>query len=324
MGNRERERPGSPVIRTLRAEEIECRVSMISEKGLSLLLFKDARVDQKILDETFTPFGWKRSHQEIAGNLYCTVEIWDREKKEWVGKQDVGTVSYSEKEKGQASDSFKRACFNWGVGRELYTAPFIWIPAGQTEIQRKGRGGEEKYSTNDRFQVKSISYDEERSIDSLVIVNARGRTVYAWEKEGAQARSRTTGQRGAVAGNQTELRAKAQEEGSPTAGINTNEDGSRMEERKGSQAARTAKGKGSGREARAEFRKAVDKAERKIRDEADFGQRLEALEREMERTGVTLEKVLERYQVRGVSELTTAMYKDALSGLRKTGDRTAA
>lgn len=295
MESRERERPGSPVIRTLRAEEIECRVSVISEKGLSLLLFKDARVDQKILDETFTPFGWKRSHQEIAGNLYCTVEIWDREKKEWVGKQDVGTVSYSEKEKGQASDSFKRACFNWGVGRELYTAPFIWIPAGQTEIQRKGRGGEEKYSTNDRFQVKSISYDEERSIDSLVIVNTRGKIVYAWEKEGSQAE-----------------------------GTNTNEDRSQTKERDGSQAARTAKGKGSGREARAEPRKAVDKADRKIRDEADFGQRLEALEREMERTGVTLEKVLERYQVRGVSELTTAMYKDALSGLRKTGDRTAA
>lgn len=295
MESRERERPGSPVIRTLRAEEIECRVSVISEKGLSLLLFKDARVDQKILDETFTPFGWKRSHQEIAGNLYCTVEIWDREKKEWVGKQDVGTVSYSEKEKGQASDSFKRACFNWGVGRELYTAPFIWIPAGQTEIQRKGRGGEEKYSTNDRFQVKSISYDEERSIDSLVIVNTRGKIVYAWEKEGSQAE-----------------------------GTNTNEDRSQTKERDGSQAARTAKGKGSGREARAEPRKAVDKADRKIRDEADFGQRLEALEREMERTGVTLEMVLERYQVRGVSELTTAMYKDALSGLRKTGDRTAA
>ena len=225
MGNRERERPGSPVIRTLRAEEIECRVSVISEKGLSLLLFKDARVDQKILDETFTPFGWKRSHQEIAGNLYCTVEIWDREKKEWVGKQDVGTVSYSEKEKGQASDSFKRACFNWGVGRELYTAPFIWIPAGQTEIQRKGRGGEEKYSTNDRFQVKSISYDEERSIDSLVIVNTRGKIVYAWEKEGSQAE-----------------------------GTNTNEDRSQTKERDWSQAARTAKGKGGGREARAEPR----------------------------------------------------------------------
>ncbi|GFI30489.1 hypothetical protein IMSAGC013_01879 [Lachnospiraceae bacterium] len=96
----------------MQRNEIECRVSAINGKGLSLLLFKDARVDQKILDEAFTPFGWKRSHQSIDGNLYCTVEIWDEYKSQWIAKQDVGTVSYSEKEKGQASDSFKRACFN--------------------------------------------------------------------------------------------------------------------------------------------------------------------------------------------------------------------
>ena len=99
-------------IRLLRADEIECRIATINEKGLSLLLFKDARVDQKILDETFTPFGWKRSHQMIDGALYCTVEVWDEGKGQWIGKQDVGTVSHTEKEKGQASDSFKRACFN--------------------------------------------------------------------------------------------------------------------------------------------------------------------------------------------------------------------
>lgn len=168
-------------IRLLRADEIECRVSVINEKGLSLLLFKDARVDQKILDETFTPFGWKWSHQAIDGNLYCTVEIWDSEKKEWVGKQDVGTMSYSEKEKGQASDSFKRACFNWGLGRELYTAPFIWIPAGMADIQKKGRDGEQRYYTNDRFSLQSISYNEERAIDSIVVVNSRGQTVYSMD-----------------------------------------------------------------------------------------------------------------------------------------------
>ena len=87
-------------IRPLKAEEIECRIAAVSEKGLSLLLYKDARVDQRILDETFGPFGWKRSHQCIDGNLYCTVEVRDRETGEWVAKQDVGTVSYSEKEKG--------------------------------------------------------------------------------------------------------------------------------------------------------------------------------------------------------------------------------
>ena len=141
-------------IRLLNADEIECRIASISEKGLSLLLFKDARVDQKILDETFTPFGWRRSHQTIDGNLYCTVEIWDEEKEQWIGKQDVGTMSYSQKEKGQASDSFKRACFNWGIGRELYTAPFIWIPAGKVSIQKQG----DKFVSSEYFSVQEISY----------------------------------------------------------------------------------------------------------------------------------------------------------------------
>ncbi|MCC8051403.1 MAG: hypothetical protein LIP10_12255 [Clostridiales bacterium] len=165
----------TPMIRLLRAEEIECRVSMISEKGLSLLLFKDARVDQKILDETFTPLGWKRTHQEIGGNLYCTVEIWDGEKEQWISKQDVGTESYSEKEKGQASDSFKRACFNWGIGRELYTAPFIWVPAARTVIEPRG----DKYYCRDHFTVAEIAYDENRIICALSIVNGSGAVVYS-------------------------------------------------------------------------------------------------------------------------------------------------
>ena len=131
MGNRAED----TVIRLLRADEIECRASMASEKGVSLLLYKDARVDQRILDETFGLFGWKRSHQCIDGNLYCTVEVYNKEIGEWISKQDVGTNGYTEKEKSQASDSFKRACFNWGIGRELYTAPFIWIPAEKADIK---------------------------------------------------------------------------------------------------------------------------------------------------------------------------------------------
>lgn len=100
------------LIRLLRADEIECRAASVSEKGVSLLLYKDARVDQRILDETFGVFGWKRSHQCIDGNLYCTVEVYSRETGEWISKQDVGTNGEQQKEKSQASDSFKRACFN--------------------------------------------------------------------------------------------------------------------------------------------------------------------------------------------------------------------
>lgn len=169
------------LIRLLKADEIECRIATINEKGLSLLLYKDARVDQRILDETFGIFGWKRSHQCIDGNLYCTVEIYDKDSGEWISKQDVGTMSYSEKEKGQASDSFKRACFNWGIGRELYTAPFIWIPAGTAAIQSKesdSRNKEKKYYCYDRFSVSSIEYNGDREISSLVIVNEKGQAVY--------------------------------------------------------------------------------------------------------------------------------------------------
>ncbi len=163
-------------IRLLRADEIECRVSSINKNGVSLLLYKDARVDQRILDETFGIFGWKRSHQCIDGNLYCTVEVFDKETGIWVSKQDAGSTGKSEKEKekSQASDSFKRACFNWGIGRELYTAPFIWIPAGRTEIQER----DGKIFCNDSFSVATVSYNKEREISGLSIINRKYKVVY--------------------------------------------------------------------------------------------------------------------------------------------------
>lgn len=138
--------------RALTADDIECRVSTVSDKGCSLLLYKDARCDMKILDETVGAENWKRSHELINGNLFCNVSIWDEGKKEWVTKQDVGTESYTEKEKGQASDAFKRACFNWGIGRELYTAPFIWIKSGNVTLTQKNG----KSTTYDKFRVTQI------------------------------------------------------------------------------------------------------------------------------------------------------------------------
>lgn len=167
-------------IRLLNADEIECRVAMVNEKGISLLLYKDARVDQRILDETFGIFGWRRSHQCIGGNLYCTVEVYNKESGEWVAKQDVGTMAYTEKEKSQASDSFKRACFNWGIGRELYSAPFIWVPANKTTIQSRG----DKFCCHDRFSVGSISYNNSREISALTIRNDKGHTVYELKEKG--------------------------------------------------------------------------------------------------------------------------------------------
>lgn len=157
--------------RNLTAKDIECRVNTVSEKGCSLLLYKDARCDMKILDETVGPENWQRSHEFINGSLFCNVSIYDTEKKIWITKQDVGTESYTEKEKGQASDAFKRACFNWGIGRELYTAPFIWIPNNLVTLKEKqAQTGKKQMTTYDKFRVTQIIV-ENGEIKALAIKN---------------------------------------------------------------------------------------------------------------------------------------------------------
>lgn len=235
-------------IRLLKAEEYECRVGTIGQKGLSLLLYKDARVDMKILDEVFTPMGWKRSHQSIDGDLYCTIEIWDDEKKEWISKQDVGIPSYSQPEKGKSSDSFKRASTNVGIGREAYTAPFIWIPAEKCNIQKKSYG--DGYETKDKFKVKEVQYNASREIINLSIVNQKGIEVYRMTYDKKKA-------------------------GEPiTEGPNIKQ--------------------------------------------------MEALNYELDRTGVDLDTVLNRYGITSVREMTPDIYNRAMGCLRKTQNYTAA
>ena len=159
--------------RKLHADEIDCRVSTINEKGLSLLLYKDARVDMNILDETVGSMNWQRDHKELKGNIYCGISLWDEEKQQWITKWDCGKESFSESEKGESSDSFKRAGFNVGIGRELYTAPFIWINAiHYTPVEKNG-----KLTTYDTFRVKKIGYSETGEINSLVIVNTKTNKV---------------------------------------------------------------------------------------------------------------------------------------------------
>ena len=166
------------MFRTLRADEIDCRIAQIKEtsngKGLSLLLYKDARCDQNILDEVVGPFNWKREH--TRDNRNCIVSIKNPDNGEWVSKEDTGTESNTEREKGLASDSFKRACFNWGIGRELYTAPFIWIKEKDCNIKEsKGR-----LVCYDRFTVKGIGYTD-GVITGLEIKNqATGKVCYKW------------------------------------------------------------------------------------------------------------------------------------------------
>lgn len=183
--------------RDLTANEIECRIGSINEKGLSLLLYKDARCDMNILDETVGVENWQREHYECKGNLFCKVGIKVKPTVEmtasninydldtWVYKSDCGTESNTEKEKGESSDSFKRACVNWGIGRELYTAPFIYIPLTDTN-------GKENYSEKLQKNGKLASYDkfivekiviEDKKITALAIKNAtRNKRVFVWQK----------------------------------------------------------------------------------------------------------------------------------------------
>ena len=161
--------------RLLKANEISCRVNQINDKGLTLLLYKDARVDMDVLDETVGSMNWKKEY--TRDNRNCIVSIWDSEKKEWISKEDTGTESNNEAEKGLASDSFKRACVNWGIGRELYTAPFIYIPASKVEITPKGN----KFTTYDKFHVEAIKYDKNRNIIALSIKNQNNKRVYLLE-----------------------------------------------------------------------------------------------------------------------------------------------
>ena len=218
-------------IRLLRHDEIECRIGTISEKGLSLLLYTDARAAMKILDETFGCLNWQRSHQMIGNSLYCTVSIWDNDKQQWVSKSDVGTESYTEKEKGLASDSFKRACVSIGIGRELYTAPFIWVSANRVNIQRKG----DKLITYDKFKLSNISYNDNREIVGLAIVNQNGEVVYSLGQS----------------------------------------------------------------------------------------ERTSTINRELERTGVAIDAVLNRYGVSSVDDMTEETYRSAMNSLKKTKSRVA-
>lgn len=165
------------MFRLLNANEIEARVATVNEKGCSLLLYKDARCDMNILDETVGTMNWMRSH--TRDNANCIVSIWDKDKEQWISKEDTGTESFTEKEKGLASDSFKRACFNWGIGRELYTAPFIWISADKVNLSQKNG----KYTTYDKFIVEAIRYDDKRQISALSIKNQLGKRVYIFNNQ---------------------------------------------------------------------------------------------------------------------------------------------
>jgi len=158
---------------------IKCFVKQVRENRgrftALALLYKDARVDMDELDKKYGPMGWKDEYTEVGGNLYCTISVWDEDKKQWISKSDVGVESYIEKEKGQASDAFKRAGFKWNIMRYLYSAPTIWIELdGEEVINIKG-----KLSAGVTLHVAELKV-EDNKITKLVIQDHKGKVRFDW------------------------------------------------------------------------------------------------------------------------------------------------
>jgi len=165
--------------RLLRADEISCRVQSVTDYGSAIiLLYKDARTDMTILDETYGAMNWQRTHEVINENLFCNIDVWDDDKKSWVRKQDVGVESNTESEKGEASDSFKRSGTNWGIGRELYTAPKISLKLETDEI-KTGTSGKQQTTFKFGLTVTHIAYNDKREITELVLKDKKGKIRFS-------------------------------------------------------------------------------------------------------------------------------------------------
>jgi hypothetical protein len=163
-----------PVFPTLGPADIEVKIKQVTAKGAVALLYKTARTDMAMLDAVVGPLNWQDSYAEIKGNLYCSIGVWNPNTNGWVFKADCGIESREDGEgnekKGEASDAFKRAGFRWGIGRELYTAPFTFLPL---ETKANNKGGYELVDRFARFEVGDIGYDDNRRINQLTIVNEK-------------------------------------------------------------------------------------------------------------------------------------------------------
>lgn len=172
--------------RKLRADEIQVRVAQVSEKYTQLLLYKDARCDMNILDETVGAGNWQDSYETIKDNLYCKIGIWNDELKQWIWKQDCGIESKENdgnEKKGEASDAFKRAGFRWGIGRELYTSPKIAVLNDAIGgVKSREYQGKTYFNLNKPYQTFSVSkieYDEKGNITKLEITDSKKVVVWS-------------------------------------------------------------------------------------------------------------------------------------------------
>lgn len=174
-------------MRKLEANEIEVKVKKVTDKGCLLLLYKTARVDMQVLDETFGPQNWQCDYKTINGVLYCGIGVArnDNGQTTWVWKWDCGIESRSDEDgnekKGEASDAFKRAGFKVGTGRELYTAPFIWAKVETVFLKDSN-----KWVLKNPFQkfiVDTIEYNEKGEISYLLITDEKGNKIFSGRKK---------------------------------------------------------------------------------------------------------------------------------------------
>lgn len=162
----------------LKENDVELRVQQVfsfnNQASCLLLVYKNARVDMRVLDEAVGALNWKRDHEVIKGNLFCTVSIKNTETGEWISKQDVGIESNADAQKGEASDAFKRACTNWGIGRELYAAPTIFIKLNADEV-KQGKNGKPVLKSGVEFTVSEMKYNKEiNKFETFTVVDKKG------------------------------------------------------------------------------------------------------------------------------------------------------
>ena len=174
-------------MRRLKANEIDVKVKQITANGCLLLLFKTARVDMQILDEEFGANNWQCDYKTINNALYCGIGVWSEQSKVYVWKWDCGIESRADDEgnekKGEASDAFKRAGFKWGIGRELYTTPFIWAKVAVKQDDNKKWVLADKYQ---KFFVKTIIYNDLGEISAICIVDNNNKVVYKYATGGKE------------------------------------------------------------------------------------------------------------------------------------------
>ena len=155
----------------LTPNQIEVRPTGTTPKGqCTLLLYIDSRCASNILDETVGAFNWSIEYKSIGDKVFGRLSIYDEERNIWVHKEDTGSASEFEADKGLSSDILKRCLARWGCDC-LYTAPKIKIQCP------------ENYYFNDKmtmsFSVKSIDYVGKR-ISQLTIVDRFDNVVFDW------------------------------------------------------------------------------------------------------------------------------------------------